>query len=780
MRFRFPLVSLVVVGALFTGAAAVVPEQVPDLPVLGPETAPGHIRVAAAAAVAPAAKAVDGDVSDWIGKPTRLGGSAIYSAGEYVYQDYVTDDRGADDGRDRERLDTLDPLRELEPRTYRLDVVAQVAGDELGVDGPPLISAKPMYGDATPPGSLAHEADIVETRVAADATRLYFLVRTNAMTVSPGTAVVVLLDTAPGGSYAAPGSITTGAEWAFLVAGNHVLGSTFKGNAAPCGASCSVATNAAGFVNAVEFGVARSFLGPLPASLGVGVATGVVNATGDGLADVSTGAAKADLINVAFRFDEPVRIRMDREQALALLAGSIDRFLASIDLAKLTAGATETFAPGPGYYDRIYVSRSPIVREIHDGGEFQGIFQHYGLYIPTKYRPSKPNPATVWLHPRSSGNAHLAGGWVPGIIRQLGERRDNVIISPSARGSSTWWVGRGHEDFREAWDDAMASYPIDPNRVYVAGHSMGGFGSYLVGLLYPDRFAAAFPISGPIGPGGWLGVGDPIEPQDDNNLESEFLFNIIENARNLPYVIYQGANDELVFWPGVARTASRFGELGYRHRFYTFPGQDHYVPLVVDEYADAARYLDMFRRDPDPAHVTYKVWPALEHAVETVRVPAGSTLDYTFDGAYWVDGLTVRTGDPANPATMGTFDAITEGRGVPTILTLPDAGVASVGQTSPYVMTGLRWLQISDGVPKNALAVTLANIATAELDLARMGLLVGLPIKVTVSTDGPATLRLKGPWASTPTVTGAVSSSYAGGVLTVTLAKSTTRVTITP
>ena len=219
MRFRFPLVSLVVVGALFTGAAAVVPEQVPDLPVLGPETAPGHIRVAAAAAVAPAAKAVDGDVSDWIGKPTRLGGSAIYSAGEYVYQDYVTDDRGADDGRDRERLDTLDPLRELEPRTYRLDVVAQVAGDELGVDGPPLISAKPMYGDATPPGSLAHEADIVETRVAADATRLYFLVRTNAMTVSPGTAVVVLLDTAPGGSYAAPGSITTGAEWAFLVAG---------------------------------------------------------------------------------------------------------------------------------------------------------------------------------------------------------------------------------------------------------------------------------------------------------------------------------------------------------------------------------------------------------------------------------------------------------------------------------------------------------------------------------------------------------------------------------
>ena len=39
---------------------------------------------------------------------------------------------------------------------------------------------------------------------------------------------------------------------------------------------------------------------------------------GTDLADVSTGTATADLINVAFRSDEPVRIRMDREQALTL------------------------------------------------------------------------------------------------------------------------------------------------------------------------------------------------------------------------------------------------------------------------------------------------------------------------------------------------------------------------------------------------------------------------------------------------------------------------------
>jgi len=784
MRFRPHVFAFVAVVAMAASAGAIIPEQAPDLPVLGPETPRGHLIVDDAPAIAPAPKTVDGDVSDWIGSPTRLGGTAIYSAGEYVYQDYLTDDHGADDGRDAQRLQTLDPLRVAEPRTYRLDPVAQVVGDEFGVDGPPLISAQPQYGDASIPGPLTHEADIEEARVAADASRFYFLVRTAGMTVTPGTAVLVLLDTESGGSYGAPGGLRTAAEWAFLAAGNQILSTTYKGDVVSCATACAVATNATGFTNAIEVGIDRAFLGGVPDALGVGMATGVVDSAGIGLAHVATGSGKADLVNVAFRFAEPVRIRMDREQALALLAGTMDGFLAPVDLSKLASGATQSFRPGPGYYDRIYVSHSPVIREESSGGEFQGAFQHYGLYVPTAYRAGTPSPATVWLHPRSDGNAHLAGAWVPGIIRQLGERRGNIIISPSARGSSTWWVGKGQEDFRESWDDAMASFDIDPDHVYVAGHSMGGFGSYLVGLLYPDRFAAAFPISGPIDQGGWLGVGNPISAQNDGDLQAEFLFNIIENARNLPYVIYQGANDELVFWPGVARTASRFTQLGYRNRFYTFPGQDHYVPLVVDEWADAARYLDSFKREANPAHVTYRVWPALESAVERIGTPSGTTLDYHFDGAYWVDGLTVRDGDPANTATIGTFDAVTEGRGLPKVVTVPEAGVASVGQTSPYVMTGIGWLTLPAGVgataARNAATVTLTNIATASFDLARMGLSTTKPLSLTVATDGPATLRLIGVWASAPTVTGALGSSYAAGALTIAVDRSTTQIAITP
>ena len=778
---RRSLLVLTCVLAVSWSAAAVIPEQVPDLPVLTPETRRGELVTSPTASIKPSAKIVDGNVSDWIGAPTRYSGTAIYSAGEYIYQDYPNDDWGADDGRDAERLAIEDPLRELEPRTYRLDAIAQALGDEFGVEGHPAISALIHYGDMSYPDGLNNHADIEEVRVAADAERIVFLVRTHIMTAVPGTAVVILADTEPGGSYAGPGAITTEAEWAFVAAGGQMLQATYKG--APTGSpeDFAVATNAAGYENAIEVSVRRSLLGAEPSSLKLGVATGVVNAAVDGLADVSTGDAEADLINVAFRFDEPVRVKMEREQALALLDGSIDRFLAPIDLGKLSAGHTETFTLGPGYYDRIFESTSPVVTESESGNEVQGRYQHYGLYIPTSYQPGTPSPATFWLHARTSTTTHLAAAWVPGIIRQLGEARGNIIVAPSARGSSTWYVGKGHENFLETWDDAFSSVAIDPDRVYVSGHSMGGFGSYLVGLLYPDRFAAAFPIAGATTQGAWLGVGAPIEPQDGGNPEAELMFNIIENARNVPYVIFQGTDDELVWVTGVTRMALRFDELGYRNRLYLLLGQEHYSPLIVDEWSDAARYLDRFERDPNPARVTYKVWPALEHQVETVGTPEGATLDYAFDGAYWVDGLTIRSGDPAAPGTMGTFDATTHARGVPAYLTVPEAGVAAVGHTAPFAMAGLSWLGTGTSAPMNAFEATLTNIATAQLDVARMALATGEAITATVTTDGSVVLLLAGTWASAPTVTGATDFSYAAGVLEITIASEGKHViTITP
>jgi predicted peptidase len=45
-------------------------------------------------------------------------------------------------------------------------------------------------------------------------------------------------------------------------------------------------------------------------------------------------------------------------------------------------------------------------------------------------------------------------------------------------------------------------YKIDPNRIYLTGHSMGGFGTWSIAMDHPNLFAALAPISGGGNPAG--------------------------------------------------------------------------------------------------------------------------------------------------------------------------------------------------------------------------------------------------------------------------------------
>ena len=57
-------------------------------------------------------------------------------------------------------------------------------------------------------------------------------------------------------------------------------------------------------------------------------------------------------------------------------------------------------------------------------------------------------------------------------------------------------------------DELAEEYPIDTDRVYVLGHSMGGFGTWTALASAPDRFAAGIPSAGGLGP--WIGL-EPIK-----------------------------------------------------------------------------------------------------------------------------------------------------------------------------------------------------------------------------------------------------------------------------
>jgi dienelactone hydrolase len=755
-----------------------------DPPVLGAEVPRGTWAVAPSEPVAPSSKTVDGDPSDWIGEPTMFAGTVVHSAGELIYTDHLFDAYGADDGRDTDRRELFESAEEAVPEAYRAEatVNANLPG-QVGAPQPPVVGTDPHYGN------LAYQshADLVELRFAADGMDLWVLARTAQMDRPDQTALLLLVDSGENtGTADVPfnsGITTDRADIAVLLTGDRGWVADLARGAVTALATGSVATDPSGFTNAIEAAVPLALLGSGQA-LDVAAATGSFD--GDG-GFVSTGLG-ANLANVAFRLDEPVREWFDERQALSLHAGTIDPFFQRVDVGALQAGATEEFHPGAGYHDRIFASTTPGLA-VESARE--GLFQHYGVYLPSAVADGEPLPLQWWLHWRG-GNAHSAAALAPGIFRHMGEDRDGIVVSPRGRGTSTWYVGRGHADVLEVWDDLFATFAIDADRVYLSGHSMGGWGSYLFALLYPDRFAATLPVAGPVTQGAWTGVDFPgcdefqsgeYSPcyisANDGRPRDQHTRKMLENLRNVPIAMFYGAADELVPIAGAARNHERLLELGYRHRFYTFPTYEHYTHPIVDEWAEGIAYLDTFTRDENPAHVTYARDLPFERAVNEVRA-GGIAFDWRFDSAYWMSGLEIADG-----RDRAEFDGQSLALDGADPLILPDAGgPASERQVGPYVYSGLQWLDDSGAVAHaNVFTASLTGASGVTLDLARMGIDVDQAVTATVTSDETLVLRLVGPWQAAPLVFvdgERASSSRNGDIVEIVLDAGTSQIEIIP
>jgi dienelactone hydrolase len=791
------LTHLALVGVLAVGSLGIAPldalddgndgdETLPvDAPVLGAETPRGTWETHASDAVPPATRTVDGDPSDWIGEVTMFGGTAVHSAGELVYTDHLSDAYGADDGRDAERREMLGTAEDIAAESYRIEAAwnANLPG-QAGVPPPPVVGTEAHYGHLD---YQAH-ADLVEVRVAADTDHLWLLARTAHMDRPEETALLLLIDAADGPGGEVPfgaGIHTERGDVAVLLAGDTGWAADIAtGEVAQLPAG-SVATDADGFTNAIEAALPIDLLG-IGDDIAVAVATGSYDGAG-GFVETGLGA---NLKNVAFRFEEPSREWFDQEQALALHDGTIDAFLLDVDLTDLRGGRTDRFVPGPGYHERIFVSTTPGLAEERP---MEGLFQHYGVYLPTALDDGEPLPLQWWLHWRG-GHAHSAAALTPGVFRHMGEDRGGIVVSPRGRGTSTWYVGRGHADLLEVWDDVFATFDVDADRVYLSGHSMGGWGSYLLALLYPDRFAATMPVAGPVTQGAWTGAdldgcdefgGDEYSPcyisANDGRPRDQHTRKLLENLRNVPIAMFYAGADELVPVAGATRQHERLLELGYRHRFYLFPTYEHFTHPLVDEWAEGVRYLDTFVRDEDPPQVTYVRDLAFERA--TNEVNAGDLVfDWTFDAAYWMSGLEVAGG-----RERAAFDATSHPIAGPEPLIAPEAGgPASEGQAGPYTYTGLAWEEDPEApgsAPHNAFTAELDGASGVTLDLERMRIDVRTTIDASVTTDETLVITLLGPWRGETTVTidgESVSAEREGEALTFTLEPGTSEIHVAP
>lgn len=106
------------------------------------------------------------------------------------------------------------------------------------------------------------------------------------------------------------------------------------------------------------------------------------------------------------------------------------------------------------------------------------------------------------------------------------------VLEKTERG----WTTSGTEEFiLELIEAAKKTWKIDPDRVYMAGHSMGGYGSWTVGARHADLFAGLAPFAG--APTPITSDGKPYGPVVG------LADGVIPNLRNVALHVYQSTDD---------------------------------------------------------------------------------------------------------------------------------------------------------------------------------------------------------------------------------------------
>ena len=125
----------------------------------------------------------------------------------------------------------------------------------------------------------------------------------------------------------------------------------------------------------------------------------------------------------------------------------------------------------------------------------------YLIYLPKDYdaRSKKRWPLMLFLHgagERGTNIAKVAVHGPPKLVRQ-GRDFPFIIVSPQCPTGERW----DNDVLLALLDEVEEKYKVDTSRVYLTGLSMGGYGTWSLGLTHPERFAAIAPI---------CGGGDPI------------------------------------------------------------------------------------------------------------------------------------------------------------------------------------------------------------------------------------------------------------------------------
>ncbi len=341
---------------------------------------------------------------------------------------------------------------------------------------------------------------------------------------------------------------------------------------------------------------------------------------------------------------------------------------------------------------------------------YEGALQDYAMHVPASYDGKRATPLVVYLHGYTGlpeEPFHNPTGLVDAI-----DKKGWLLASALGRGDWFYRGGTpGEKDVLEVIADVSRRYRVDPDRIYLMGHSMGGYGTNNLATHHPDLFAAVAPAEG----------------TDSADLHA--------NLRNTPW-FEMTAEEDLDTQARAAKAMyASLSADGYDATLLDYQLKIHEYSSIYDTLPRLMAFFSAHTRQARPAVVTW-------------TRPVGQdnkALGQVYDGAWWLRGV-----EPAPGVTRPTVTVES--------MALPHAAVAPASATRTDAMvdeggpTGRTQAQLLQTVPASAAApvqpghlrVTAVGARAASVRVADAGVATGRSLTLTSDVDHDLTLTLAG------------------------------------
>jgi len=127
--------------------------------------------------------------------------------------------------------------------------------------------------------------------------------------------------------------------------------------------------------------------------------------------------------------------------------------------------------------------------------------QPYRILVPESYDGRSPAALVVALHGMGGDENSMFDAY-DGALKPAVERHGFIAVCPKGRDSASMYRGSAEQDVIDVLAEVRRDYKIDANRIYLMGHSMGGYGTWSIAMDHPEVWAALGPISGGGSPAG--------------------------------------------------------------------------------------------------------------------------------------------------------------------------------------------------------------------------------------------------------------------------------------